>query len=144
MRRFDFRNRPLDIALRLLLLETKLPQETQQIDRILGAFATRYEECNSHLYSAPGGTGVRHGEALLIFRTDASYILAYSLVLLHSDAFNKANKIKMQKDAYVKNTRLPGIHSVILEVGAPYTSLVCDHDSRRSTFTITSQLNHSD
>lgn len=58
MRRFDFRNRPLDIALRLLLLETKLPRETQQIDRILGAFATQYEECNPHLYSAPGGTGV--------------------------------------------------------------------------------------
>jgi Sec7-like guanine-nucleotide exchange factor len=58
MRRFDFRNRPLDIALRLLLLEAKLPQETQQIDRILGAFAKRYEECNSQLYSAPGGAAI--------------------------------------------------------------------------------------
>lgn len=58
MRRFNFRNQPLDVALRLLLLEAKLPHESQQIDRILGAFAQRYEECNSQLYSAPGGTTI--------------------------------------------------------------------------------------
>jgi Sec7-like guanine-nucleotide exchange factor len=58
MRHFDFRDQPLDIALRLLLLKAKLPQETQQIDRILGAFAKRYEDCNLQLYPAPGGMAV--------------------------------------------------------------------------------------
>ncbi|KAF8320263.1 hypothetical protein DL93DRAFT_2163904 [Clavulina sp. PMI_390] len=93
MSRFEFHDIPLDIALRKMLLEIRLPTETQQIDRVIGAFASRYEDCNQGLFSSP----------------------AYSLVLLHSDAFNKANKVKMRKEAYVKNTRLPGVASIVLE-----------------------------
>ena len=48
---------------------------------------------------------------------DHPYILAFSLIMLHTDAFNKSNKNKMTKADYVKNTKLPGIPPEILEVG---------------------------
>lgn len=52
--RFDFIGDPLDIALRKLLLEVGLPKETQQIDRVMEAFAKRYIQCNSSLYVSEG------------------------------------------------------------------------------------------
>src|ERR1700678_2897913 len=36
--------------------------------------------------------------------------------MLHTDAFNKSNKRKMTKAAYVKNTRLPGVQPEVLDV----------------------------
>jgi hypothetical protein len=36
--------------------------------------------------------------------------------MLHTDAFNKSNKRKMSKPDYVKNTRLPGVPSEVLDV----------------------------
>jgi hypothetical protein len=47
---------------------------------------------------------------------DQAYVLAFSLIMLHTDAFNKSNKRKMTKADYVKNTRLPGVPSEVLEV----------------------------
>ncbi|KAG8936599.1 hypothetical protein FRC02_000592 [Tulasnella sp. 418] len=97
--RFDFTADPLDVALRKLLMDLSLPKETQQIDRVMEAFAKRYDECN------PG----------LFVSDDQPYILAFSLMMLHTDAFNKNNKNKMTKAAYVKNTRLPGLPSEVLD-----------------------------
>ena len=39
---------------RKLLMEVELPSETQQIDRVLQAFAERYHECNPFVYKDPG------------------------------------------------------------------------------------------
>lgn len=50
--------------------------------------------------------------------TDQAYILAFSLIMLHTDAFNKSNKRKMSKADYVKNTRLPGVPPEVLEVSS--------------------------
>ncbi|KAG8900921.1 hypothetical protein FRC00_010123 [Tulasnella sp. 408] len=97
--RFDFTVDPLDVALRKLLMDLSLPKETQQIDRVMEAFAKRYEECN------PG----------LFISDDHPYILAFSLMMLHTDAFNKSNKRKMTKADYVRNTRLPGVPSEVLD-----------------------------
>ncbi|KDQ06212.1 hypothetical protein BOTBODRAFT_60713 [Botryobasidium botryosum FD-172 SS1] len=97
--RFDFTTDPLDVALRKLLMDLSLPRETQQIDRVMEAFAKRYESCN------PG----------LFVSQDHPYILAFSLMMLHTDAFNKSNKNKMTKADYIKNTRLPGIPSEVLD-----------------------------
>ncbi|KAK0481886.1 hypothetical protein IW261DRAFT_1472874 [Armillaria novae-zelandiae] len=71
--RFNFANDPLDVALRRLLMDVGLPRETQQIDRVMEAFAHQY------------------------------------------DAFNKSNKRKMTKADYIKNTRLPGVSSEVLD-----------------------------
>ncbi|KAH8887461.1 hypothetical protein GQ53DRAFT_294684 [Thozetella sp. PMI_491] len=100
MRGFKFFGDPMDMAIRKLLMEAELPKETQQIDRCLQAFANRYHECNPGVYSSP----------------DQAYFIAFSLLILHTDVFNKNNKHKMQKTDYLKNTRGEGIFDEILEV----------------------------
>ncbi|KAJ6444189.1 guanyl-nucleotide exchange factor [Purpureocillium lavendulum] len=99
MRSFGFFGDPMDMAIRKLLMEAELPKETQQIDRCLQAFANRYHECNPGIYSSP----------------DQAYFIAFSLLILHTDVFNKNNKHKMQKSDYLKNTRGEGIFDDILE-----------------------------
>ena len=46
---------------------------------------------------------------------DQAYFIAFSLLILHTDVFNKNNKHKMQKPDYLKNTRGEGIFDEILE-----------------------------
>lgn len=43
-----------DWRYRKLLMEVELPSETQQIDRVLQAFADRYHECNPFIYKDSG------------------------------------------------------------------------------------------
>ncbi|KAI6776132.1 hypothetical protein HG530_000077 [Fusarium avenaceum] len=99
MRSYSFFGDPMDMAIRKLLMEAELPKETQQIDRCLQAFANRYHECNPGIYSSP----------------DQAYFIAFSLLILHTDVFNKNNKHKMQKTDYLKNTNGEGIFDDILE-----------------------------
>ena len=54
MASFDFANLALDVALRKLLFELFLPPETQQIDRVMEAFAKRYHEQNLVMFSSSG------------------------------------------------------------------------------------------
>ena len=54
MRRFSFVDDPLDVALRKLLMDVRLPRETQQIDRVMEAFAKRYNECNDGIWGQEG------------------------------------------------------------------------------------------
>ncbi|KAG9231295.1 hypothetical protein BJ875DRAFT_498433 [Amylocarpus encephaloides] len=99
MRGFGFFGDPMDMAIRKLLMEVELPKETQQIDRCLQGFANRYHECNPGIYASP----------------DQAYFIAFSLLILHTDVFNKNNKHKMQKPDYLKNTSGEGIFDEILE-----------------------------
>jgi hypothetical protein len=87
-RKFSFFGEPIDMSLRKFLLEAELPKETQQVDRVIQALADRYHECNPGVFMSP----------------DQAYIVAFSLMMLHTDAFNKNNKRKMQKHDYIKNT----------------------------------------
>lgn len=100
MRRFGFFGDPMDMAIRKLLMSAELPKETQHIDRFLQAFANRYHECNPGIYANP----------------DQAYFIAFSLLILHTDVFNKNNKHKMQRPDYIKNTKGEGIFDEILEV----------------------------
>lgn len=97
-RRFPFFTEPIDMSLRKFLLEAELPKETQQVDRVIQAFADRYHECNPGIFTA----------------SDVAYVIAFSIMMLHTDAFNKNNKRKMQKQDYVKNTSGQGISDDIL------------------------------
>ena len=92
MRGFAIFENPMDMAIRKLLMDVELPKETQQIDRVLQGFADRYHECNPGIYASP----------------DQAYFIAFSLLILHTDVFNKNNKHKMQKPDYIKNTRGEG------------------------------------
>lgn len=85
---FSFEDYPLDMALRKFLILVSLPKETQQIDRVLEAFAYRYYNCNPLIYLS----------------VENAYIVVFSLVMLHTDFFNKNNKYKMQRFDYIKNT----------------------------------------
>jgi hypothetical protein len=81
-------------------MECQLPKETQQIDRVLEAFARRYHECNPDLLPSQ----------------DATHMLAFSLLMLHTDAFNKSVKRKMTKEEFVSNSRIDGLPPEILEI----------------------------
>ena len=101
-------------------MDVGLPRETQQIDRVVEAFAARYVQCNPNLFSSDGESilGLHFWTPLIIcvFDIDHPYILAFSLIMLHTDAFNKSNKRKMTKQDYIKNTRLPGVAPEVLDV----------------------------
>ncbi|PGH13084.1 hypothetical protein AJ80_06456 [Polytolypa hystricis UAMH7299] len=99
MRTFAFFGDPIDMAIRKLLMEAELPKETQQIDRVIQGFADRYHECNPGIFSSP----------------DQAYFIAFSLLILHTDVYNRNNKRKMQKQDYVRNTRGEGVDNEILE-----------------------------
>ncbi|KIR30883.1 ARF guanyl-nucleotide exchange factor [Cryptococcus deuterogattii LA55] len=99
MATFNFTHNALDVALRKLLMQISLPKETQQIDRVIEAFARQYERCEPGLF----------GEK------DNTYVLAFSMMMLHTDAFNKHNKNKMSKSDYVRNSRMEGVPSFVLE-----------------------------
>ncbi|WEW57829.1 hypothetical protein PRK78_003296 [Emydomyces testavorans] len=99
MRGFSFFGDAMDMSIRKLLMEAELPKETQQIDRVLQSFADRYHECNPGVFAS----------------TDQAYFIAFSLLILHTDVFNKNNKRKMQKQDYVRNTRGEGLAEEILE-----------------------------
>ncbi|KAI9883953.1 MAG: hypothetical protein M1823_004263 [Watsoniomyces obsoletus] len=88
MRSFAFFEDPMDMAIRKLLMKVELPKETQQIDRLIQRFADRYDECNPGIFAS----------------ADEAYFVAFSLLILQTDAFNKSNKHKMQKQEYIKNT----------------------------------------
>lgn len=98
LRTFKFFEEPMDISLRKFLWEIDLPGETQHIDRLISAFAQRYFECNPPLFD----------------NADEVYLLAFSLVVLHSDLFNKSNKHKMQRAEYQKNTRDANVDEEVL------------------------------
>ncbi|KAF9927170.1 hypothetical protein FBU30_003450 [Linnemannia zychae] len=104
MESFDFRRDPIDLALRKFLLDFHFPKEAQQIDRVLEAFAGQYHACNSHLFRS----------------SEVVYTVAFSLMLLHTDAHNKNVRYKMSKEQYVRQAKsIDGVNTIpadILEV----------------------------
>ncbi|WVQ95629.1 hypothetical protein IAU59_002727 [Kwoniella sp. CBS 9459] len=123
MATFDFTHNALDVALRRLLMHMSLPKETQQIDRVIEAFAQRYEACEPGLFG----------------QKDNTYVLAFSMMMLHTDAFNKHNKNKMTKPDYVRNTRMEGVSPLVLEAFfdnityTPFVFIEDDSDLKRSS-----------
>lgn len=84
---FDFSKLEFDNALREFLSRFRLPGEAQKIDRIMECFAQKYHTCNP---------GIFHD-------SDTAYLLAFSLIMLNTDAHNPAIKQKMSKKAFVAN-----------------------------------------
>lgn len=85
----NFKNMTFDGALRLHLSGFRLPGEAQKIDRIMEKFASRYCECNPDIFA----------------NADAAYVLAYSTIMLHTDAHNDTIKNKMSKEEFIRNNR---------------------------------------
>lgn len=103
----DFRDLPFVAALRVFLQAFRLPGEAQKIDRFMLKFAARYIAGNSKTPFANAGR-LSSGLVLCVFLTnslEAAYVLAYSIILLNTDAHNPQIKRRMTKAEFVKNNR---------------------------------------
>jgi len=83
----DFVGTDFDIAIRQLLFRFRLPGEAQKIDRIMNAFAARY-----HL----------HNKNTFLRNPDTVYVLAFSVIMLNTDAHNPQVKKKMTCKDFIK------------------------------------------
>jgi ankyrin repeat protein len=88
---FDFRELDFDVALRRFLAKFRLPGEAQKIDRLMESFARRYYAQNPK--SGPFAD------------QDAVYVLAFSTIMLNTDAHNPSIKPqnKMTKPQFLRN-----------------------------------------
>lgn len=87
----DFTGMPFTNALRMYLQSFRLPGEAQKIDRFMLKFAERF---------------MGHNPGTLFANADTAYILAFSVIMLNTDAHNKNLKQKrMTKIEFVKNNR---------------------------------------
>lgn len=86
---FDFQNMEFDEAIRTFLQGFRLPGEAQKIDRIMEKFAERYCKCNPKVFTS----------------ADTAYVLAYSVIMLNTDAHNPMVKNKMSPDDFIRNNR---------------------------------------
>ncbi|KAF7458718.1 large Sec7 domain containing protein [Cryptosporidium felis] len=87
--RFSFKDQSLDFSLYMFLSNFHLPGEAQKIDRIIEEFSLKYFQDNPQLLD----------------NKDKVYILAFSLILLHTDAHNREIKdyYRMTKNDFIKN-----------------------------------------
>ncbi|GIL58910.1 hypothetical protein Vafri_13917 [Volvox africanus] len=85
----DFTDLEFDAAIRAFLAGFRLPGEAQKIDRLMEKFAERYVKCNAGSFKS----------------ADVAYVLAYSVIMLNTDAHNPQVKSKMSKAAFLKNNR---------------------------------------
>ncbi|KAL6604512.1 hypothetical protein ACP70R_042939 [Stipagrostis hirtigluma subsp. patula] len=76
-------------AIRHYLRGFRLPGEAQKIDRIMEKFAERYCKCNPNSFTS----------------ADTAYVLAYSVIMLNTDAHNTMVKDKMSKSDFIRNNR---------------------------------------
>lgn len=88
---FQLKGVTFEVALRVYLSRFELPREAQKIDRILQAFAKAYYKCNPDSTECPS--------------EDAVYTLAFSVLLLNTDAHNPrlARKFKMTRNDFICN-----------------------------------------
>eukprot|EP00698_Gefionella_okellyi_P021633 TRINITY_DN7050_c0_g1_i1.p1 TRINITY_DN7050_c0_g1~~TRINITY_DN7050_c0_g1_i1.p1 ORF type:complete len:1033 (-),score=161.17 TRINITY_DN7050_c0_g1_i1:18-3116(-) len=85
----DFTGQGLDEALRKFLMGFRLPGEAQKIDRIVERYAQQYCLNNPGAFSC----------------TDTAYVLAFSLIMLNTDAHNPNVRSKMTREEFVRNNR---------------------------------------
>ncbi|KAL8746686.1 MAG: hypothetical protein Q9190_001340, partial [Brigantiaea leucoxantha] len=96
MELFEWQNLNVLAALRDLCGRLLLKGETQQVDRILGAFSRQWCACNpNHGFKA----------------TDVVHTICYSILLLNTDLHVAEIEQKMTRTQFIKNT-LPTIHRV--------------------------------
>eukprot|EP00026_Physarum_polycephalum_P006582 Phypoly_transcript_06630.p1 GENE.Phypoly_transcript_06630~~Phypoly_transcript_06630.p1 ORF type:complete len:483 (+),score=79.78 Phypoly_transcript_06630:30-1478(+) len=90
VQRLDFTTLDFDIALRHLLYCFRLPAEAQQINRIMDAFGSHYfNTCTNSVF----------------VNADAAQIMAFSSIMLTTDAHNPRVIEKMTKSQFVTLTR---------------------------------------
>ncbi|CAN1305052.1 Brefeldin A-inhibited guanine nucleotide-exchange protein 2 [Linum perenne] len=86
---FKFKAMGFGESIRYFLRGFRLPGEAQKIDRIMEKFAERYCKCNPNSFTS----------------ADTAYVLAYSVIMLNTDAHNNMVKDKMSKADFIRNNR---------------------------------------
>ncbi|XP_021809869.1 brefeldin A-inhibited guanine nucleotide-exchange protein 1 isoform X1 [Prunus avium] len=86
---FNFKGMDFGEAIRFFLRGFRLPGEAQKIDRIMEKFAERYCKCSPNSFTS----------------ADTAYVLAYSVIMLNTDAHNNMVKDKMTKADFIRNNR---------------------------------------
>ncbi|XP_021636150.2 brefeldin A-inhibited guanine nucleotide-exchange protein 1 isoform X2 [Hevea brasiliensis] len=86
---FNFKAMDFGEGIRFFLRGFRLPGEAQKIDRIMEKFAERYCKCNPNSFTS----------------ADTAYVLAYSVIMLNTDAHNSMVKDKMTKADFIRNNR---------------------------------------
>jgi len=76
---FNFEKMDFGEGIRYFLQGFRLPGEAQKIDRIMEKFAERYCKCNPNSFKS----------------ADTAYVLAYSVIMLNTDAHNSMVKDKV-------------------------------------------------
>ncbi|KAG9240692.1 hypothetical protein BJ878DRAFT_275062 [Calycina marina] len=104
MELYDFTDRNVLVALRNMCSSLVLKAESQQVDRILVAFANRWCQCNP-----------KHG----FKHMDVVHTITYSLLLLNTDLHMADIDQKMTRSQFVKNT-MPTIRMSMMD-NAPDT-----------------------
>ena len=90
VKKMNFEGLEFDTALRRFLTAFRLPGEAQIIDRVMEAFAKHYYDQNS-------GT--------VFANEDAVYVLAFSAIMLNTDAHNPQVKDKMTKAQWLRQNQ---------------------------------------
>ena len=87
---YSFKGMRVDEALRLVMESFRLPGESQQIERILEAFALAYFNGS--------------GETEIFSAWDSVHVLAYSIIMLNTDQHNKNyTQKRMTAEDFIKN-----------------------------------------
>lgn len=111
MELFDWQNLNILAALRDFCSRLLLKGETQQVDRILDAFSSRWCACNpNHGFKATGTSYLRLMN-LTDSSTDVVHTISYSLLLLNTDLHMADIEQKMTRAQFIKNT-MPTIRRV--------------------------------
>ena len=82
----DFRSLAFDDGIRAFVSGFRLPGEAQKIDRMMEKFAAQYHLHNPGMFNS----------------ADTAYVLAYSVILLNSDAHNPQVKNRMTKEEFFR------------------------------------------
>uniref|UniRef100_A0A7N6B6W6 Cytohesin 4b n=1 Tax=Anabas testudineus TaxID=64144 RepID=A0A7N6B6W6_ANATE len=85
----EFSDLNLVQALRQFLWSFRLPGEAQKIDRMMEAFATRYCDCNTHVFQS----------------TDTCYILSFAIIMLNTSLHNPNVKDKTTLERFISMNR---------------------------------------
>ncbi|KNZ48298.1 hypothetical protein VP01_576g7 [Puccinia sorghi] len=85
----DFSNMKFTEAMRVFLQAFRLPGEAQKIDRFMLKFAERYYQGNPETLA----------------NAETAYVLAFSIILLNTDAHSPQVKNRMTKKEFIRNNR---------------------------------------
>lgn len=101
---FDFKGLRVDEAIRFLLTKFRLPGESQQIERIIEAFSSRYVECQNY-DSHEVTKEIVDDVSTVQPDADSVFILSYSIIMLNTDLHNPQVKEHMSFEDYSGNLK---------------------------------------